>query len=159
MKLLLLAASALTLVPALTFPIHPITRASVDDDLTGTYACQGVKPDGKEYRGTVQIARYNGTYHVRWVFGPREHYAGIGIASGSVLSVSYFGTQPGVVSYQVQQDEKGARLVGQWTMVNADGHVFSETLTRVTRDVADIPMPEAKPKRGRLTPSYWMRSA
>ena len=157
MKLLLLAASALTLVPALTLPIQPVAYATAEDDLTGTYACQGVKPNGTAYHGTVQIARHNGTYHLRWSFGPREQYSGIGIASGGVLAVSYFGGDAGVVSYQIQQDDKGARLVGQWTVVKADGHVFGETLTRVTREVAEIPMPE--PKRGRVTPSRFMRSA
>lgn len=124
MKLSLICASALTaLLPALT--------ATPDTDITGMYECEGTTANGTSYKGTVEIARNNGTYEVLWVFGPREQYLGFGIVNENVLAVSVLAGMPGVVAYKIESTEKGSRLVGQWTVPNAEGKVFSETLTKV----------------------------
>ena len=129
MKLSLFLASALTaLLPV--FTAAPDT-ATPDNDIAGIYECEGTTANGSPYKGTVEIARNNGTYEVLWVFGPREQYLGFGVVNENVLAVSVLAGMPGVVAYKIEKSEKGSRLVGQWTVPNAEGRVFSETLTKV----------------------------
>jgi hypothetical protein len=156
MRLPLLFVSTLALLPTLVAPGESIlpTRASTGNgELNGTYLCEGVRPDGAPYKGTVRIVRHNGAYQVIWNVGRAEQYVGIGILTGDVLAVSYFGGSPGVVAYRIEQNEKGARLVGQWTVASARGHVFGETLTRLTQDVTAVPAPAPEPRRERIAPS------
>lgn len=150
MRLPLLFAAAMTVLPALALPFAPSSPAvptavtaaipippvpaDADAPLVGTYDCQGVEPDGTPYHGLVQIVANNGTYDVIWMFGSGQQYAGLGVVNGDVLAVSYFTSRPGVVAYKIENNDKGPRLHGQWTVVGA-GQVFKETLTRVTRDV------------------------
>jgi hypothetical protein len=163
MKSPLICASALTLVAVLSLAAQspvPETKGdnnppAADADLTGVYACEGVRPDGAAYRGTVEIVRHDGTYELLWTLPPHEQYVGIGMVSGSVLAVSYFGGMPGLVVYRIEAGDKGPRLVGQWTVVDADGHVFPETLTKVAEAI--IVPPVAKPRPGRAVPSRGMR--
>jgi hypothetical protein len=124
MKLPLIFASALTaLLPALA--------TTPDTDISGLYECEGTTANGSPYKGTVEIARNNGTYEVLWVFGPREQYLGFGVINENVLAVSVLAGMPGVVAYKIEKSDKGSRLVGQWTVPNAEGRVFTETLTKV----------------------------
>lgn len=116
-----------------------------DPDIAGLYECQGLTPDGKLYQGIVQIARNNGTYQLLWTLGPEEHHLGIGLLSGDVLAVSYFGGSPGVVAYRVEQGSDGPRLLGEWTVPDADGEVFREVLTRIG-DGAELPLPLPRPQ-------------
>jgi hypothetical protein len=116
------------------------------DALDGTYLCEGKRPDGTPYHGTVAIVRHNGAYNVIWTVSSEEQYFGIGVLSGEVLAVSYFGGIPGVVAYKVERQDGNPRLVGQWTVANAGGHLFSETLTRLSREVA---LPTPPPRRDR----------
>jgi hypothetical protein len=103
------------------------------DDLSGLYACNGLTADGGEYRGTVEIVRHEGTYQLLWMLPPREQHLGIGIVGidHKNLAVSYFGDVPGVVIYRIERSERAMRLIGEWTVVSADGEVFSEQLVRV----------------------------
>jgi hypothetical protein len=157
MRLPLLAAAVLTVLPALALPLGPVstvttpsataatlgipTPAEADAALTGTYECQGVEPDGTPYRGVVQIIPNHGTYDVIWIFSSGQQYSGLGVVNGDVLAVSYFTNRPGVVAYKIETSDKGPRLQGQWTVVGA-GAVFQETLTRMSKDVK---RPEAPP--------------
>jgi hypothetical protein len=143
-------------------PPSPIPRVDTpaDADLAGVYACEGTRPDGVEYSGTVEIVRNEGTYQLLWTLPPHEQYIGIGIRNGDVLAVSYFGGMPGLVVYRLEQGDKGPRLVGQWTVVDADGQVFPETLTRVAAGDAPAfapshPRPRSRP--GRSVPSRGTR--
>lgn len=152
MKLSLIFASALA-------ALLPVLTATPDTDITGIYECEGTTANGSPYKGTVEIARNNGTYEVLWVFGPREQYLGFGVVNENVLAVSVLAGMPGVVAYKIEKSEKGSRLVGQWTVPNAEGRVFSETLTKVG-NAPDRPKPAkpAKPEsdapsRGRVRPS------
>jgi hypothetical protein len=114
--------------------------------LDGTYLCEGKRPDGEPYHGTVVIVRHNRAYRVMWSVGSAEQYFGIGVLNGDVLAVSYFGGMPGVVAYKVEGHEGNPRLIGQWTVADADGQLFGETLTRLSREVA---MPTPPPQRDR----------
>ncbi len=124
-------------------------RAPVATTLAGVYICDGVNPDGKPYRGVVQIEAYHDAYQVQWSFNREVAAVGIGIRSGDVLAVTYFSGVPGVVAYKIQE---GSKLVGEWTVVGAEGTLFTETLTKASDDVPDAsaePKPEAQRPRPR----------
>jgi hypothetical protein len=145
MRLPLMCAVAMSLVPALVLPLASTSTATEAAPLTGTYDCQGVEPDGTPYRGIVQITPNRNTYDVLWIFATGQQYAGLGVLNGDVLAVSYFTNRPGVVAYKIENGDKGPRLQGQWTVVGA-GAVFRETLTRVSREVKR-PEPPPQPRR------------
>jgi len=94
-------------------------------DLAGVYRCDGTNPDGKPYHGLVEIRKVRDTFRVRWTMDDGA-ITGVGIYSGGVLAVSYFGGAPAVVVYTVD----GEKLVGEWTMGGAEGATYAETLTR-----------------------------
>jgi len=99
-------------------------------DLSGTYACQGINPDGSSYESVVvEIVRYNDAYQLRWLADSDLIAVGMGIRTGDVLAVSYLSGLPGVVAYRI---EEGDRLVGEWTVAGAEGELFSETLVKVS---------------------------
>jgi hypothetical protein len=127
------------------------------DKIAGLYACEGIRPDGVAYRGVVQIVRHDNTYHLLWTLAPDEQYLGIGILSEGVLAVSYFGGLPGVVVYRIGEGQLGPQLTGRWTVVEADGQVFSETLTRLPADarppVLVEPSDDPGPSRRGLKPA------
>jgi hypothetical protein len=132
-------------------------------DITGVYECEGTTANGAPYKGTVEIARNNGTYEVLWTFGPREQYLGFGVVNDNVLAVSVLAGMPGVVAYKIERSDKGARLVGQWTVPNEQGLVFSETLTRIGDSSPRPAQPKkpqtSEPPRGKVRPSLSLRSA
>jgi hypothetical protein len=157
MKLPLIFASALT-------ALLPVLATTPDTDISGIYECEGTTANGSPYKGTVEIARNNGTYEVLWVFGPREQYLGFGVINENVLAVSVLAGMPGVVAYKIEKSDKGSRLVGQWTVPNADGKVFSETLTKVgnatDRPKLAKPDSDSAPPRGKVRPSsVFLRAA
>ena len=101
-------------------------------DLGGIYLCEGINPDGTPYKGVVEITPTADTYLVRWTMS-EQLTTGVGIFSGGVLAVSYFGNTPGVVVYR----REGSRLVGQWTMGSSNGQVYAETLTKLPKQLRD----------------------
>jgi hypothetical protein len=137
-----MCAAATSLIFAILLPlVSPATStAEVPAPLVGTYDCEGVEPDGSPYKGIVQIVANRSTYDVIWIFESGQQYAGLGVVNGDVLAVSYFTNRPGVVAYKIEQGDKGPRLLGQWTVVGA-GSVFRETLTRMTTEVHQRPVP------------------
>jgi hypothetical protein len=114
--------------------------------LDGVYRSEGVNPDGTKYRGTVEIAKDDQTYLVRWL-ARQVTSIGIGIVRGDVLAVSYYtGTNIGIALYHI---EKGPRLTGEWTVLGADGQRYPETLTKMGRDAREQDpdgLPEAAPR-------------
>lgn len=107
--------------------IGPMAAPAPQPDLAGVYRCDGMNPDGTQYRGVVEISKIRDTFRVRWTMDDGA-IMGVGIYSGGVFAVSYFGGAPAVVVYRVD----GRRLVGEWTMGGAEGILYSETLTKVT---------------------------
>ena len=109
----------------------PAVCSAQDVALDGVYRSEGVNPDGTKYRGTVEIAKDDQTYLVRWL-ARQVTSIGIGIVRGDVLAVSYYtGTNIGIALYRI---EKGPRLTGEWTVLGADGQRYPETLTKMGRD-------------------------
>ena len=119
----LLAACYMPSVPALA-------QSPADADISGVYRCDGVNPQGRTYRGMVEIVKLHDTFQLRWTFPQDENPAlGIGIVSHGVLAVSYYGgDMAGVVVYKITE---GKPMVGEWTVVGSEGGVFTETLTRL----------------------------
>jgi len=116
-------------------------------DLAGTYRCEGLNPEGKTYEGTVEISKQEQTYRLKWMTPPAGVSVGIGIVKGDVLAVSYFdGAMMGVVLYKI---EKGPKLVGEWTVIGTEGHVYPETLTKLGREVR-LPLPSSAPSVGHV---------
>lgn len=109
-------------------------------DLAGVYQCRGTNPDGSAYEGVVEIARIADTYRVHWRLSNDVNVIGVGIYSGGVFAVSYFGGAPGVVVYRID----GSRLIGEWTMGGAEGTIYTETLTRVAAGVVEPREPERR---------------
>lgn len=107
-------------------------------DLAGVYRCDGKNPDGSAYQGVVEISQVKETFRVRWTMDDGA-IMGVGIYSGGVFAVSYFGGAPAVVVYKVD----GEKLVGQWTMGGAEGAMYMETLTKTSG--AQVP---ARPPAG-----------
>lgn len=99
-------------------------------DISGVYRCDGVNPQGKPYRGMVEIVKMNDAFQLRWTFPQSDDAAlGIGIVSHGVLAVSYYGGDTaGVVVYKINANKP---MVGTWTVVGSEGGVFQETLTRL----------------------------
>ena len=109
-------------------------------DLAGLYRCDGMNPDGTAYEGVVEIRKVRDTFRVAWTMDDGT-VVGVGIYSGGVFAVSYFGGAPAVVVYKVD----GNRLVGEWTMGGIEGAVYTETLTRMPSTGA--PKPPSEPDR------------
>ncbi|MBI4885980.1 MAG: hypothetical protein HY824_02705 [Acidobacteria bacterium] len=109
--------------------IGPTAARAPESDLVGSYRCEGVNPDGTAYQGVVEIAKVRETFRVKWTLDDGA-VLGIGIYSGGVFAVSYFGGAPAVVVYKMD----GSRLVGEWTMGGIEGAVYTETLTKTSSE-------------------------
>jgi hypothetical protein len=95
--------------------------------ITGAYAAEGTNSDGSGYRALVIIREHEDAFRIDWIFPSRRAVVGLGILNGDVLAVSYFGSSPGIVVYDIEDD----RLVGYWTVVGAGGQLSRETLRRI----------------------------
>jgi hypothetical protein len=136
----LLLVLLLVVVAGLSVPAAPLAETS---DLAGVYLCEGVNPEGKPYKGIVEIVQADGFYHVRWTFPPAdERQIGFGMLTHGVLAVSYYGgSTAGLVIYAI---EAGKPLVGEWVTPGVEG-VHAETLTKLPGDHAPVLREEPKP--------------
>lgn len=124
-------ALVVVFLAALVGTVLPAHAQQADDiDISGVYRCDGVNPQGKPYRGMVEIVKMNDAFQLRWTFPQSTDAAlGIGIVTNGVLAVSYYGGDTaGVVVYKINANKP---MVGQWTVVGSEGGVFEETLTRL----------------------------
>lgn len=110
--------------------------------IAGVYRCSGFNPDGRMYSATVEIFKIENTYRVLWVLPNDTFVLGVGILTGDMLSVSYYGGSPAIVVYRVE----GTQLSGQWTMGGQEGAVYAETLTLMPEH-PPLEMPQAPPSR------------
>jgi hypothetical protein len=119
-------------------------------DIVGVYRCSGVNPDGSQYEGVAEIAKVEGTYRILWTLSDRSSVLGVGIFSGGVFAVSYFGGAPAVAVYKLDGD----KLVGEWTMGGKEGAVYTETLTKVAADQRPqaVPRPRQRPEQEKPRP-------
>ena len=130
------------LLPLLATLGASATDSAAQTPITGIYAAEGTNGDGSAYRALVFIREHEDAFRIEWIFPSRRAVAGLGILSGDVLAVSYFGSSPGIAVYEVEDD----RLVGRWTIVGAAGLLSKETLTRIPEH--SIPEPSRRPPGG-----------
>ena len=123
----------------------PTAEVSSEVDLSGVYECNGVGPEGDPYKGVVEIVRKDKMYWVQWTLSPQDVNHGFGIIQGDMFAVTFFGGTAGVALYKI---ETGSRLIGQWTIVDANGGTFPETLTKSSSQVV---RPEPPPKKAAPT--------
>ncbi len=129
---------ALIILLALVVAIAPV-KVQTTVDPSGAYRCDGVSPDGQTYRAAVHIVRNGDTYIVRWLTPRGIVNVGVGVLNGDTLSVGYVGASAGVVVYKLDGNKQ---LSGEWTDLDASGHVYTETLTKLG-DGERIVMPPA----------------
>jgi hypothetical protein len=84
------------------------TRTS-GSDLEGKYDVTGKNPDGRDYKGTLQIKKDGEGYTFAWNTG--NSFEGFGIRSGDKVAVGFGGKQCSFVSYEVKPD---GTLDGKW---------------------------------------------
>src|SRR5262245_13457752 len=109
-------------------PANAVPDKAPEHSLVGTYVCEGNNPDGKPYSGIVDIVKHHDAYLVRWTMADDTQVVGIGIQTGGMFSVSYFGGTPALVVYSVADN---GRLDGTWTAAGAERELFKQTLTKV----------------------------
>jgi hypothetical protein len=95
--------------------------------IVGVYRCTGFNPDGSMYSAVVEIFKIENTYRVLWMLPDDTFVLGVGILTGYMLSVSYYGGSPAIVVYRTEGDQ----LDGKWTVGGLEGETYSETLTRL----------------------------
>jgi len=100
--------------------LEPIASAAADEvELAeGAYGVEGRNPDGKGYKGTVEIEKDGDEYHVSWKVGDSA-YEGTGTLEGNLLTVEWGSATP--VVYALADD---GSLKGLW-----DAGLGEETLT------------------------------
>ena len=103
------------------------TSLHSSSDPSGAYRGDGVSPDGRDYQVAVHIVRNGDTYVVKWLTPRGLVNVGVGFVSGNTLSVGYVGATAGVVVYTID----GKHLTGKWTDIEASGHTYKETLTKL----------------------------
>ena len=133
---LVLLAPLVLLTAALPSRAQDQPPASTPErDLAGTYRCEGTNPDGRTYRGIVEMVKDDRTYRVRWTMGQGGTSVGIGMVRGDLLAVSYYtGQNVGLVMYKI---DKGVQMIGEWAVLGADGQLLPETLTKVGLQVRE----------------------
>ena len=130
--------SALLVTFVVLAAISPVWAQAPDP--SGAYRCDGVSPDGRSYRAAVHIVRNGDTYVVKWLTPRGIVNVGVGFISGNTLSVGYFGSSAGVAVYNLD----GKQLTGEWTDIEASGHRYKETLTKLAEG-EKITMPRGGP--------------
>jgi phosphohistidine phosphatase SixA len=103
----------------------PVRTQHVDP--SGIYRCEGKSAEGRPYQAVVEIKKNGDTYLLAVGHARSVAHVGIGVIEGKNLSVGFFGATVGVVVYAMEGSEK---LNGQWTVLQAEGAVYRETLTR-----------------------------
>jgi len=131
---------ALLVLFASVVAIAPV-KVQTPVDPSGAYRADGVSPDGQAYRAAVHIVRNGDTYIVRWLTPRGVANVGVGVIKGDTLSVGYVGSTAGVVVYKLDGDKQ---LAGEWTDLEAKGHLYNETLTKLA-DGEKIVMPPRGP--------------
>ena len=130
---LLVGMAGLSMAPA---------RMADEPDIVGVYQCEGVNPNGRPYRGFVEILKTRDSFHVKWTLAQNNISLGVGLVTNNVLAVSYYGNAiAGVIVYKIE----AGKLIGQWTIAGTNGSVYTETLTRLPPGAPGPPNRETAP--------------
>jgi hypothetical protein len=137
-----------------TLGLVPLTAAA-QPAFEGVYIARGLDTEGHEYRRAVEIEREGDRFTVTWievrVVGQaivlEPTWFGVGIATGGTLSVSVMAEDTfGIAVYEAASD--GQELSGRWSLVDDEGVVYSETLTRLPDKLPEpaVAEPSADPR-------------
>lgn len=63
------------------------------EGLSGSYAVEGMNPDGSKYTGTVSLVENGGSVSMTWTVGSSS-YAGAGLVDGKVITVQWGDPNP-----------------------------------------------------------------
>ena len=127
----------LGMIACVAMCVVPVSAAG-QPAFEGVYIARGVDSDGREYRRAVNIERDGDQFAVTWVASRvvgeaiilEPIWVGVGIAIGDMLSVSFVaGDTFGIMVYEAGTDKQ--QFSGRWAVVDDDGAVHSETLTRL----------------------------
>jgi hypothetical protein len=121
--------------------ISSLAAPDPQPELVGVYRCSGINPDGTAYEGVAEIAKIDNTYRILWTLSDRTSVLGVGIYSGGVFAVSYYGGAPAVAVYTLN----GENLVGEWTMGGKEGAMYTETLTKFVAGERPAEVPREHP--------------
>ncbi len=77
--------------------------------LDGKYDITGTSPDGKDYKGTLEVKQDGEGYTFAWKTG--NNLEGFGVKTGDKVAVGFGGKQCAFVSYEVKPD---GTLDGKW---------------------------------------------
>jgi hypothetical protein len=123
--------SSVVIVPLVAFgfayTLNMPLGSAEPGDVSGVYRCTGSVGDDKPYSGIVVIEKWGESYHLQWYFPAGLAAVGVGVLNGDALAVSYVAPAVGVILYRLD----GQQLTGRWTQPEANGAVFSETLTLI----------------------------
>ncbi|MBI4263604.1 MAG: hypothetical protein HY657_04460 [Acidobacteria bacterium] len=131
----MLLGTALALSWSYTGPLNPwVTTAAaarVDADrpeLAGSYACEGINPDGDPYRTILEVAETGRTWHLRWSFpGGDAVILGVGLRqNGHLVVATTADGSLGVVAYTATE----GKLEGQWTLAGLP-EVYAEHCVKI----------------------------
>lgn len=78
-------------------------------DLDGNYSVTGQNPDGKEYKGTLDVKKDGEGYTFAWNAGGT--FEGFGVKTGDKVAVGFGGKQCAFVSYEVGSE---GTMTGKW---------------------------------------------
>lgn len=78
-------------------------------DLEGSYDIEGKNPEGKPYKGKLDVKKDGEGYSFKWSAG--VELTGFGIRAGEFVAVGFGGKQCSFVGYDVQAD---GTLAGKW---------------------------------------------
>lgn len=159
------AVPVAVLLTVLTVFAPPVAAAG-ETTLDGIYTLTGLNPDGSEYRGLVKIISRGPSFLVSWMF-PRAsdetvvvglRSVGVGIASGGMFAVSYYGQDAtGVALYHIE--EGGQRLTGEWVSASDNsGTVHSEIMTKLPAAPAPVSPPPTESQK-QTRPSRAVRTS
>ncbi|MBX7054900.1 MAG: hypothetical protein K1X36_08085 [Pyrinomonadaceae bacterium] len=78
-------------------------------DLEGSYDIEGKNPEGKSYKGKLDVKKEGEGYRFNWDAG--SQFSGFGIRAGEFVAVGFGGKQCSFVGYDVKAD---GTLDGKW---------------------------------------------
>jgi hypothetical protein len=84
------------------------TRTS-GSDLEGAYSIEGKNPEGKDYKGTLEVKKAGSGYSFKWNAGTT--FEGFGIRAGDLVAVGFGGKQCSFIGYDIKDD---GTLDGRW---------------------------------------------
>jgi len=117
------AASGAAAAPAVASVVAPKNNIP---DLTSKWEIGGAKkPDGKEYKGVVSIAKVDQSFTLKWDIADNPAYTGVALPVSNMIAFGYgVGETYGVTVYKIN----GGELKGTWTSKSAGGKLGAEEL-------------------------------